>query len=38
MPSINGGTVDMGDDHQARPPVALYRIQNDMPVKIEAGG
>jgi ABC-type branched-subunit amino acid transport system substrate-binding protein len=38
FPSINGGTVDMGPDHQARPPVDLYRIQNNTIVKIQAGG
>jgi hypothetical protein len=38
MPSVNGGTVDMGADHHARPPVGLYRIQNNAPVKIQPGG
>jgi ABC-type branched-subunit amino acid transport system substrate-binding protein len=36
--SVNGGTVDMGDDHQARPPVGLYKIQNNAIVKIQPGG
>jgi ABC-type branched-subunit amino acid transport system substrate-binding protein len=36
--SVNGGTVDMGDDHQARPAVGLYRIQNNAIVKIQPGG
>jgi hypothetical protein len=36
--SVNGGTVDMGDDHHARPAVGLYRIQNNAIVKIQPGG
>lgn len=36
--SVNGGTVDMGQDHQARPPVGLYRVTGDQPVRIQPGG
>jgi branched-chain amino acid transport system substrate-binding protein len=36
--SVNGGTVEMGDDHQARPAVGLYKIQNNAIVKIQPGG
>ena len=36
--SINGGTVEMGADHQARPDVGLYRVQNNAIVKIQPGG
>jgi branched-chain amino acid transport system substrate-binding protein len=36
--SVNGGAVDMGDDHHARPAVGLYKIQNNAIVKIQPGG
>jgi branched-chain amino acid transport system substrate-binding protein len=38
FPMIGGGTTSMGDDHQSRPSIALYRITNGQGVKIQPGG
>lgn len=38
FPMIGGGTTSMGDDHQSRPSIALYRLTNGQGVKIQPGG
>ena len=38
FPSAGGGAITMADDHQSRPTVALYKIQNGAAVAIKPGG
>jgi branched-chain amino acid transport system substrate-binding protein len=37
LPSIGGGTITMGADHQTSPTVTLYRVQSGKAVEIQPG-
>jgi len=37
LPSIGGGTITMGADHQTTPSVSLYKVQSGKAVEIQPG-
>jgi branched-chain amino acid transport system substrate-binding protein len=37
LPSIGGGTITMGADHQTSPSVALYKVQGGKAIEIQPG-